>query len=555
MARSAILFVSLIGVMLIPFAAHSQTLTVETKRAQPRDTVSLSVSATGIADIGNITFTLEYNGTQLGFLGFALGDVLQVAVLAMNPPSFPDNSGLIRFSEVVARGISGDAELMKLTFIVGDTAQGNLLVTFKELRAVNSQLADISLTGKNGGFEVPAGAPRIALASSWNLVSWNVDTPSDSTHVILSPIKNNLVVALGFKQGGLTYDPKIPPEFNTLKTMDHLSGYWLKMTDQSTISLTGTPVNRQIPLKLDEGWNLVSYLPGEPDSVAHALASISDKLAIVLGFEGGGLTYSPSLATDFNTLKVLRPGFGYWIKTTGTDTLIYPPTAVNTSSAIILASTGLEKIEKSESNVTPTNEWINLWGDSISVKGRLLPAGTLIRAIDKDGILCGEFLVKIEGKLGLMPVYRDEPWTKQDEGAEAGEEVTLYIDDFKVAKGIRWTEFGDVINLSDVVTSLELAEIPREYILHQNYPNPFNPTTTIRYGLPVKTRVKAEVYNVLGQRIAELVDEEQSAGYHNIVWQAKTIASGVYFLRIHAEALVPFGKKEFIAVKKLMLLK
>ncbi len=74
--------------------------------------------------------------------------------------------------------------------------------------------------------------------------------------------------------------------------------------------------------------------------------------------------------------------------------------------------------------------------------------------------------------------------------------------------------------------------LPSTPQLAQNYPNPFNPTTNIQFSLPARTRVTIDIFNVLGQRITTLADEEFSAGTHKVVWNPRTAASGVYFCRM-----------------------
>jgi hypothetical protein len=86
------------------------------------------------------------------------------------------------------------------------------------------------------------------------------------------------------------------------------------------------------------------------------------------------------------------------------------------------------------------------------------------------------------------------------------------------------------------------GNIPGEFALAQNYPNPFNPTTTINYQLPTKSKVQLQVFNLLGQYIATLVDKEQSAGYYQIPFNANTVASGVYFYRLSAGSFVKTNK-------------
>jgi hypothetical protein len=109
------------------------------------------------------------------------------------------------------------------------------------------------------------------------------------------------------------------------------------------------------------------------------------------------------------------------------------------------------------------------------------------------------------------------------------------------------TQNGEVQVSSDGVV------VPKEYELSQNYPNPFNPSTTIRYGVPMDSKVDIVIYNVLGQRVATLVSGTLTAGYHNVVWNAGNLSSGVYFSVMRCTSIST--GKDFRSVKKLMLLK
>jgi hypothetical protein len=74
--------------------------------------------------------------------------------------------------------------------------------------------------------------------------------------------------------------------------------------------------------------------------------------------------------------------------------------------------------------------------------------------------------------------------------------------------------------------------LPTEPWLRQNYPNPFNPSTTIEFILPSASTASIKVFNVLGQKVATLVNEHLSAGTHKIQWHAQAIESGTYFCRL-----------------------
>jgi hypothetical protein len=102
-------------------------------------------------------------------------------------------------------------------------------------------------------------------------------------------------------------------------------------------------------------------------------------------------------------------------------------------------------------------------------------------------------------------------------------------------------------NPTDVQDDNDKGNVPKTFALRQNYPNPFNPTTTIEYDVPEKISVQLKVYNLLGQEVASLVNQEEAAGRYKIVYDASHLASGMYFYKLNA------GSYE--ATKKLLLLK
>ena len=78
----------------------------------------------------------------------------------------------------------------------------------------------------------------------------------------------------------------------------------------------------------------------------------------------------------------------------------------------------------------------------------------------------------------------------------------------------------------------EHNKLPVQFKLHQNYPNPFNPVTIISWQLAVSSHVNLSIYNILGQKVVTLVDKKQSAGHHQIKWDASGLASGIYLYHL-----------------------
>jgi hypothetical protein len=104
--------------------------------------------------------------------------------------------------------------------------------------------------------------------------------------------------------------------------------------------------------------------------------------------------------------------------------------------------------------------------------------------------------------------------------------------------------------------------VPGCYRLAQNYPNPFNPTTTIRYDLPFESKVKLQIFDLMGRLVATLVDGKQQAGFRMVRWDGHNkygtdLASGVYFYRLQADATTTYlGKKEhFERTQKMVMVK
>jgi hypothetical protein len=99
----------------------------------------------------------------------------------------------------------------------------------------------------------------------------------------------------------------------------------------------------------------------------------------------------------------------------------------------------------------------------------------------------------------------------------------------------------------DATTAVgEDLALPQRFDLRQNYPNPFNASTLIRFSLAAPSQVSLDVYDLLGQHVATIIDRAMPAGEYRFTWRPEQLASGVYFYRIEAGS--------FVATRKLLLL-
>ena len=100
---------------------------------------------------------------------------------------------------------------------------------------------------------------------------------------------------------------------------------------------------------------------------------------------------------------------------------------------------------------------------------------------------------------------------------------------------------GDAQYVSEKSNQI-LDDIPSEFSLEQNYPNPFNPITNMNFELPRSGRVMLTIYNVRGQVVKTIMNENLSYGYHTATWQGRdnqgrSVASGVYFSELQASGI------------------
>ena len=101
--------------------------------------------------------------------------------------------------------------------------------------------------------------------------------------------------------------------------------------------------------------------------------------------------------------------------------------------------------------------------------------------------------------------------------------------------------------------------MPKQFVLNQNHPNPFNPTTTIKFQLPVDSKVRIDLFNSIGQKVSEILNSDLSGGVHEVNFEGSNLpagrqglSSGIYYYTMNA---IGNDGKNFTATKKMLLLK
>ena len=154
-------------------------------------------------------------------------------------------------------------------------------------------------------------------------------------------------------------------------------------------------------------------------------------------------------------------------------------------------------------------------------------------------------VVKSEPPLEISPMLAQEFFPKTSLAKSPPDTLNIFPPDTSKVL-ISGSSISVTVSVTNLVTGDE-SLLPDRFSLSQNYPNPFNSSTIIQYTLPEPVWVRLEVYNILGQKVATLVDRTQQPGYYSYNWEATDEASGVYFYRITAD--------QFQKSRKMLILK
>jgi len=355
----------------------------------------------------------------------------------------------------------------------------------------------------------------VSYADGWNMVSVPGLHPVDQNVTTWWP---NLTGSVFKFSGG----------YVSITTATPGEGYWMKNAGAETYSYPAIQIVPHDPINCGGGWDLIGVYENPVDT-----ADLIGIIPPVFGYFGG-----------YQIVDTLFPGYGYWVRCNGQ--IIFPDEFNKRSKKVVA-----EYIKDDWGRITITDNAGRSY-TLYAVKGKvnfnsyelppLPPEGMFdirygsgriaedinssIQSIEMTGL---EYPITV--KVENMDIrLQDETGNEINENIKSGEEITI-----------------SNTSINKLMVTGEM--IPDVYALEQNYPNPFNPNTVIEFSLPEVSNVQLTIYDILGQRITQLVNTSLKAGKYSYQWivPQSGIATGMYIYELRTD--------KFVSVKKMVLMK
>ncbi|MBT7789818.1 MAG: T9SS type A sorting domain-containing protein, partial [Calditrichaeota bacterium] len=382
-------------------------------------------------------------------------------------------------------------------------------------------------TGELGGGD--DNSYPIPIPEGWSFISAPISPEDRNIISVFEPIVGSLIMAKDFN--GHFYSPLW--EFNDIPFWDYLQGYQVKMSERRSLIISGDPVDDDTPIPIRQGWSFAPYYPDQPMEAEIAFANIEEQL--ILAKDANGRFYLPE--HNFNNMPLLRRGKAYQVRSNADIELVW-----NIDGEGLASINYKARIPSLFKPITPTDKNMSILVTDLVDEGE-------IGAFTTSGICVGATAFCNQNKVGLV-VWGDDESTEELDGLKEDEAFTLKLwsstlcaeFDLEPESIIAGSGLIYETNGFAFIAAQDLPLIPDQYYLSQNYPNPFNSTTILPYGLPETSHLSIHIFDISGRLIETLVDSKVEAGYHTAVWDASTVSTGVYLVKMETRIFISVQK-------------
>jgi len=536
-----------------PFSGGSRYVDVHVPKTQPTniDTVDFSYTFKIVAynsDYGN-NGVIAQSGkkTSKAFDNVAPGQIQGLTVQGQSSPKIkakavsrtlswqtPDDNDISEY-EIYPVDANGNIS----TNPIGSSTSTNYMLS-DTLDGVQNFAVRARDTHNNyGESSMPVSAIypkkiRYDESKGWNLISFPMD--ASDFDVLTQMIKDSSSAPV------YEYDGS----YQQVDQLQAGKGYWVKLANNDQFDIRRLP-STKLTLNLNKGWNLISGVGG-----MMPLSTVSDPDGIIID----STTYAFNQA--YTLSDTLRPGMGYWIRASQAGKVTFThPKLIATKAKLKQKSSNHLANNENDINKTFSNVVISDGNHSQKLLfGKKLPRGVNKLSYSLPPLPPGNvFDARFKGDTRL--VEDNEMYIKLSDPNETPLKLKINVQSIAKQRRFRVKEFADgkllsqykvaankqvelahkntdAIYVAPVGDGIAAGETPSEFNLKQNYPNPFNPTTQIKYSVPKASKVKLEIFNILGKRVATLINKEQKPGNYQVTFDGSKLASGMYLYRLQA---------------------
>ena len=397
--------------------------------------------------------------------------------------------------------------------------------------------------GEYGSFDDPlmfdancsATTLDVDAMEGWNYVSTNV-MPEDYAISTLfdAALEGSLLKVLGdddFALGG-SYTPGIPSVFNSLQMHADAAGYVMKLNADALWSSTGEPLDPEsTPLDLNEGWNIIGYVPQVALSVEEALTSIDGVVGTVIDGQNGTV-WNPANPNEFNSLLDMEPGRSYWVRMIEAATLTYPSASVDDPG---MAIAGLRTGDSAAETMTGWTVVRAPFAAAVAADIRLDEAPVMgeayIGAFVNETCVAARPVVQFNGMTGAqMAILLEE---------EAEVSFRLWVDGQEFVSGdvlnlVGGEELGQAGEAMPIIRfgSSANAVVESDWASHIAVsPVPAQDVAWMDLDVHLEGQARIAVLDARGAEVAVLHNGQLAAGHHRLALPVNGWAAGTYFVK------------------------
>lgn len=473
-----------------------------------------------------------------------------VAAISGGSTTLPVGGALITIKDGAGHVVGSSVSQNDGTYLAPGFAPGTYSVVFQKpglssasvpvsLAYVNSTPSTVTANAQMAGGGSGAFG-TMNVRASWNMISLPV-TVSDAHASALFPSASSS--AFGFTNNG----------YQAASMLDYGAAYWIKFPAAGSFNMAGTQRTTQT-IPVVAGWNMIGTLSTSVSTASATTAPPGIVTSSFYGYDGG-----------YAIASSLDPSKGYWVKTSSAGTLSM---AAGASTPKTDAGAVLSRLNSLTIRDAAGNSQTLYFGsttDAVDLKTFELPPAGPADAFDvrfassriaeiHSAILSArkEFPIALQSVSAPLSVSWEIKNPAADYSLMDAEGQSLARGPLTGKGSIRLAGSG----ISRLVLGVQGRSLPTQFALHQNYPNPFNPSTRISFDLPTAAMVSLNVFNILGQHVATLYNNEaMDAGQHAVKFDASSLGSGIYFYRLQAGPSAGGQSGNFVSVKKMMLVK